>query len=98
MNDEKLMKIIQAPLVSEKSTMVADKYHQYVFRVAPKATKPEIRKAIELMFNVKVMGVQVCNIKGKKKRFGSVEGRRSNRKKAYVKLAEGHDIDFLGSQ
>ena len=98
-NTEQLMNVLLAPVVSEKSTRVADKNRQYVFRVADHATKPEIKAAIELMFSTKdkkveVMAVQVSNVKGKERRFGRVAGRRRNWKKAYVRLAEGQEINF----
>jgi large subunit ribosomal protein L23 len=96
MNQEQLMKVLLAPVVSEKSTRVADAHRQFVFKVLPCASKPEIRQAVELMFDVKVKGVQVANVHGKTKRFGQTLGRRVNWKKAYVTLAEGHDIDFMG--
>ena len=96
MNKDRLMQILVNPVVSEKSTVVADSSRQFVFRVLPDASKPEIKKAVELMFDVKVDAVRVVNIKGKSKRFGKLMGRRSNVRKAYVKLAEGSDIDFGG--
>lgn len=98
MNTERLMKILLAPVVSEKSTRIADANRQYVFKVLPGASKPEIRKAVELMFDVKVSGVQVANMRGKIKRHGQTEGKRADWKKAYVTLAEGHDIDFMGAE
>jgi large subunit ribosomal protein L23 len=94
MNKERLMQVLLSPVVSEKSTNIADAGRQFAFRVASTATKPEIRKAVEMMFDVKVEQVRVVNIKGKVKRFGHVMGRRNGVRKAYVKLAEGHDIDF----
>jgi large subunit ribosomal protein L23 len=94
MNKERLMQILLSPVVSEKSTITADAHRQYVFAVATDATKPEIRKAVEMMFNVKVDRVQVVNSKGKTKRFGRLSGRRKDERKAYVRLAEGSDIDF----
>jgi large subunit ribosomal protein L23 len=94
MNKERLMQILLSPVVSEKSTIAADAHRQYVFAVATDATKPEIRKAVEMMFNVKVDRVQVVNSKGKTKRFGRLSGRRKDERKAYVRLAEGSDIDF----
>lgn len=97
MNEERLMKILVSPIISEKSTRVAEKYRQIVFKVLPDATKSEIKQAVELMFEVKVIGVQVANVQGKTKRFGSRLGRRKNFKKAYVALTEGHDIDFIGA-
>jgi len=98
MNEERLLKVLLSPHISEKGTTIADKYRQVVFKVASDATKPEIRQAVEKMFDVKVDGVTVCNVKGKVKRFGASTGRRSGWKKAYVTLAEGHDIDFVGAQ
>ncbi len=96
MNQERLMKVLLAPHVSEKSTMVGDKNRQYVFKVQPNASKPEIRQAVELMFNVKVAGVQVVNVKGKNKRLGQMFGRRSDWKKAYVTLQPGNEINLMG--
>jgi large subunit ribosomal protein L23 len=96
MNQERLMKVLLAPIVSEKSTRLADANRQFVFKVLPNASKPEVRKAVELMFDVKVTGVQIANVRGKTKRFGQMEGKRADWKKAYVTLAEGHDIDFMG--
>ena len=94
MNKERLMQVLLSPVVSEKSTIAADAGRQFVFRVVSDATKPEIKGAVELMFDVKVDNVRVVNIKGKSKRFGQVQGRRNGVRKAYVKLAEGNDIDF----
>lgn len=93
-NQERLMTIVLAPQVSEKSTFVADKYEQVIFRVAPDATKPEIKAAVELMFKVQVKSVQVANVKGKQRRFGRFDGRRRNWKKAYVSLKPGQEINF----
>lgn len=98
MSTERLMKLLLAPHVSEKSTLAAERNHQFVFKVARDATKGEIKRAVELMFNVKVAAVQVTNVNGKRKRFGRMMGRRNSWKKAYVNLAPGYDIDFLGSQ
>ena len=93
---DRLYQIILAPIVSEKSTRTADKNRQVVFSVLPSATKPEIRRAVEMAFDVKVESVQVANAHGKVKRFGRVPGSRKDWKKSYVKLKEGHDIDFSG--
>ena len=93
-NPEQLMNVVLAPIVSEKSTMVADKNEQVVFRVADAATKPEIKAAVELLFKVKVESVQVLSVKGKEKRFGRMQGRRRSWKKAYVCLAPGQEINF----
>jgi large subunit ribosomal protein L23 len=98
MNTERLSRILIGPVVSEKSTRVADRSRQMIFKVLPEASKPEIRKAVETMFDVKVAAVQVSNVKGKVKRFGQSLGRRSDWKKAYVTLAEGSDIDFVGTE
>ena len=94
--DERLYQVILRPVISEKSTIAADKHRQIVFAVLPDATKLEVRRAVEKLFEVKVDNVQVVNVRGKVKRFGRFPGKRSNWKKAYVRLAEGHDIDFLG--
>ena len=93
-----LMNVVLAPVVSEKSTRVADKNRQYVFRVADGATKPEIRAAVELLFKTKVDTVTVSRVKGKAKRFGRLVGRRRNWKKAYVRLAAGQEINFAATQ
>lgn len=98
MNEERLMKVLLAPHVSEKSTMAADKNRQYVFRVVRDASKPEIKQAVERMFEVQVEGVQLLNVKGKEKRFGRMSGRRPSWKKAYVTLKPDQDIDFLGRE
>ena len=97
-NIAQLMNVVLAPVVSEKSTYVADKNRQYVFRVADHATKPEIKAAVELMFKIKVDSVTVSNVKGKKRRFGRIEGRRRNWKKAYVRLAAGQEINFAATE
>jgi large subunit ribosomal protein L23 len=95
---ERLMNVVLAPVVSEKSTRVADKNRQYVFRVADNATKPEVKAAIELLFKTKVQDVTVSNVKGKAKRFGRFMGRRRNWKKAYVRLAAGQEINFAAAE
>jgi large subunit ribosomal protein L23 len=94
MNQERIYKVLLGPHISEKATVVADKDGQFVFRVAPDATKPEIKAAVEQLFEVKVRNVQVLNIKGKTKRTARGVGKRSNVRKAYVRLVDGHDIDF----
>ncbi|TJY63167.1 50S ribosomal protein L23 [Sinimarinibacterium sp. CAU 1509] len=95
MNVDRLHQIILAPVISEKSSRVAEKRNQAVFKVARNAEKPEIKEAVEQLFNVKVEDVRTLNVKGKTKRFGRSEGRRSDWKKAYVTLAQGQEIDFL---
>ena len=98
MNDERLAKILLAPHISEKATRIGEGANQVVFRVAKDARKPEIRRAVEKMFDVEVDSVTVTNVKGKRKRFGRIQGRRSDWKKAYVSLKPGHDIDFMGAE
>jgi len=98
MNQERIMNILLAPVVSEKSSRLADANRQYVFKVMKDASKPEVRKAVELMFDVKVDSVQTSNMRGKVKAHGRSVGRRSDWKKAYVTLSEGHDIDFMGAE
>ena len=93
-NPERLMTVLLAPVVSEKSTFIADKHEQVIFRVAPSATKPEVKAAVEMMFKVQVESVQIANVKGKQKRFGTHLGRRRNWKKAYVCLKPGQEINF----
>ena len=95
---ERLMTVVLAPVVSEKSTLVADKNRQYVFRVADDATKPEVKAAVELLFKTKVQSVTVSNVNGKQKRFGRFMGRRRNWKKAYVRLAAGQEINFAATE
>ena len=95
---ERLMNEVLGPVVSEKSTRIADKTRQYVFRVADDATKPEVKAAVELLFKAKVQSVTVSNVKGKVKRFGRFMGRRRNWKKAYVRLAAGQEINFAATE
>jgi large subunit ribosomal protein L23 len=94
MNADRLMQVLLAPIVSEKSTMLADKNNQIAFRVLQGATKPEIKAAVELLFKVEVESVQVLNQAGKVKRFGRSTGRRRNVRKAYVSLKPGQEINF----
>ena len=97
MNEERLLKILLAPHLTEKSNRLTERYNQVAFKVTRDATKPEIKDAVELLFKVKVKGVTVLNVKGKRKRFGALSGRRSDWKKAYVSLEAGHKIDFLAA-
>ena len=92
--ESRIANVLLAPIVSEKSSIAADLDKRFVFKVQKVATKKQIKSAVELMFNVEVDTVQVLNVKGKVKRFGRALGKRSDWKKAYVKLKEGHDIDF----
>ena len=94
MNPERLMKVLVAPIVSEKSTMLAEKNEQIAFRVLQDATRLEVKAAVELLFKVEVESVQVLNQKGKAKKFGRFQGRRRNVRKAYVSLAPGQEINF----
>lgn len=95
MNQQRLMQVLLAPQISEKATYVADKNEQVIFRVAPDATKPEVKAAVELLFKVSVESVQIANVKGKQKRFGRHMGSRKNWKKAYVCLKPGQEINFV---
>jgi len=97
-NEGRLAQVLVAPIVSEKATMIAEKRNQVLFKVLRDATKPEIKAAVELMFKTKVDSVTVSNVKGKPRRFGRIEGRRRNWKKAYVRLAAGQEINFAATQ
>ncbi|ABD80224.1 50S ribosomal protein L23 [Saccharophagus degradans] len=94
MNLERLYKVLLGPVISEKSAVVADKGNQVVFKVVKTATKPEIKAAVEKLFNVNVRDVRVLNVKGKTKRTRFGLGQRSDWKKAYVRLEQGQEIDF----
>jgi large subunit ribosomal protein L23 len=97
-HQERLMTVLQGPVLTEKSALSAEMHNQVVFKVRTDATKAEIRQAVEMLFEVQVEGVQVVNYRGKNKRFGRTLGRRNDWKKAYVRLAEGSQIDFLGAE
>lgn len=92
-NEERLLKVLLTPHVSEKATQAAVA-RQYVFKVVDDATKVEVKKAVELLFKVTVIAVQVSNVKGKIKTFARIKGKRKGYKKAYVTLKEGQNIDF----
>ena len=94
MNREQLMSVLIAPHVTEKTSLAMQNHNQYTFRVRREASKTDIRKAIELMFDVKVTGVQVVNEPGKVRRFGRTVGRTQDWKKAYVRLSPGQTIDY----
>ena len=96
-HQERLMTVIRGPHLSEKSHFAAE-HNQIVLKVRQDATKAEIRQAVELLFEVEVQNVTVLNVKGKAKRFGATRGQRSGWKKAYVRLAEGSQLDFLGGE
>jgi len=93
-SEERLMKVLLAPVISEKATFVAEKNEQVVFLVARDATKPEIRAAVELLFKVQVESVQVANREGKQKRSGRFTGRRNHTRRAFVCLKPGQEINF----
>ena len=98
MNQERLMRVIVAPVISEKATLVGEMHRQVVFEVLPDATKAEIKAAVELLFKdqkVEVATVNVVNVKGKEKRHGRFVGRRKTVKKAYVSLLGDADINFM---
>jgi large subunit ribosomal protein L23 len=97
-NQERLTEVILGPHISEKSTAVGEGSSQVVFRVRRDATKAEIKRAVELMFEVRVDSVAVVSMPGKSRRFGTRIGRRSGWKKAYVRLAPGQDLDFIGAE
>ena len=94
--EERLLKVLKAPHISEKSTIVTEKQNTIVFKVATNATKADIKAAVEKLFEVKVEAVRTLNVMGKTKRTGARVGKRSDWKKAYVTLVPGQDIDFMG--
>ncbi len=96
MNEERLAQVLLEPRVTEKSARLADTQRQFVFRVARDAAKPEIKQAVESLFQVEVESVRVVNVRGKRKVFRRAPGKRPDWKKAYVSLKEGFDIDFSG--
>ncbi len=96
--EQRLMQVLLAPVVSEKSTLVGEKYKQIVFKVRTDADKFEVKAAVEQMFNVEVTDVRIVNVKAKVKRFAQILGKRKAWKKAYVSLKPGTDINFLGTQ
>ena len=98
MNSERITKIILGPVVAEKASRVAENNNQVVLKVLPNANKLEIKRAVETLFEVKVESVSTMNVKGKTKRTGRIFGKRSDWKKAYVTLAEGADLNFLGAE
>jgi large subunit ribosomal protein L23 len=97
-SQERLTQVILGPHISEKSTSAAEGASQVVFKVRRDATKSEIRRAVELLFEVKVASVTVTRVPGKVKRFGARLGQQSAWKKAYVRLAPGQDLDFIGAE
>ncbi|EDY85385.1 ribosomal protein L23 [gamma proteobacterium HTCC5015] len=98
MNQERLLQVIVAPHVTEKSAIGAELSNQHVFKVVKNAAKSEVKAAVEQMFNVKVEAVRLMNVKGKTKRFRGYAGKRGDWKKAYVRLAEGSEISYEGAE
>jgi large subunit ribosomal protein L23 len=94
MSRERLATVLVAPHITEKTALAMQNANQYAFKVRRDANKTEIKQAVEMMFEVKVAGVQVSNEPGKDRRFGNRIGRTQDWKKAYVKLAEGQAIDY----
>ena len=97
MNQERVFKVLLGPHISEKATVLADSKKQFIFKVATDATKLEIKKAVEVLFNVKVAGVRTVNVQGKTKRTIRGMGKRNDWKKAYIALQPGQDLDFASS-
>lgn len=97
MNQEFLLQLITAPVVTEKSAIAADNSNQYVFKVNGSANKTEIKAAVEKLFEVDVLSVKTLNVKGKTKRFGRTLGKRSDVKKAYVRIKSGQEIEFISA-
>ncbi len=98
MSENRLYQVLLSPRVTEKTTLVGDKSNQYVFHVVPDANKSEVKGAVELLFDVNVESVRIVNVKGKNKAFRMRPGKRSDWKKAYVRVQEGQVIDFLGGE
>ena len=98
LSKEELYQVLLAPIVTEKSTRAAELHGQAVFQVATSATRNDVKAAVEQAFDVEVESVKILNVKGKTKRFGRALGHRSDRKKAYIRLKEGSDIDFAEFQ
>jgi large subunit ribosomal protein L23 len=97
-SEERMLKVLLAPHISEKSTMSAEGNNGVVFKVTKDANKTEIKAAVEKLFEVEVKSVRTVSVKGKTKRHGQTLGKRSDWKKAYVMLKEGQDIDFVGGE
>ena len=94
MNQERMYKILLGAHISEKATVIADEANQFAFKVAKDATRPEIKEAVEKIYGVSVKNVTVLNVKGKVKRNMRGLSKKPSWKKAYVRLDDGHDIDF----
>ncbi|MGH8034867.1 MAG: 50S ribosomal protein L23 [Lysobacterales bacterium] len=98
MNKNRLYQVLLTPRVTEKATRVGETSNQYVFRVVQDANKAEIASAVEMLFEVNVQSVRIVNVKGKSKTFRMRPGKRSDWKKAYVRVQEGQFIDLLGGE
>ncbi len=98
MSKNRLYQVLLSPRVTEKTTRVSEQSNQYVFRVIKDANKSEVKGAVEMLFDVSVESVRIVNVKGKNKAFRQRMGRRSDWKKAYVRVQEGQVIDLLGSE
>jgi large subunit ribosomal protein L23 len=98
MSNDRLYQVLLSPRVTEKTTLVGEKSNQYVFHVVPDAQKAEVKSAVEMLFDVNVESVRMVNVKGKTKSYRMRAGKRSNWKKAYVRVQEGQVIDFLGGE
>ena len=94
LSQERLISVLIAPHITEKTSLAMQNANTYSFRVRRDATKPDVKAAVELMFNVKVAKVAVVNETGKSRRFGKLQGRTQDIKKAYVRLAPGQTIDY----
>ena len=97
-SQERLLRIVLSPHISEKATIGAEKNNEYVFQVIENATKPEVKDAIEFLFNTKVKAVRIVNVRSKKKLFRGIEGKRKGWKKAYVTLQSDQKLDVMGAQ
>lgn len=97
MNQERLMRVILSPHMSEKATIGKEKRNEYVFQIIKDASKPEVKQAVEYIFKIKVKAVRIVNVKTKPKRFGQIQGRSKAWKKAYVTLQPGQAIEFGGA-
>ena len=95
MNPDRLYSVLREPHISEKISVVGERSNQYAFKVASNATKFEIKRAVETIFQVSVENVTTLNVKGKVKRTFRGMSRSRNWKKAYVRVAEGQEIDFV---
>ena len=98
MNQERLLKTILSPHISEKATVGIEKRNEYVFEVFEDATKPEVKDAVEHLFNVKVKSVRIVNVRAKAKMFKGIEGKKKSWKKAYVTLQADQKLEMVGAQ